>query len=510
MRATMLPRHYANLVTSEESLHEEYARLSNDQVFLSQFTESLVTKLCREFDIVLLISLANKIGWEKLITIIKSLLKTSDIAIYLRAKIIDELFRSLPELKKASDIGSKLREFEEALNLATYQLDDFEKHITGLNKEDADIIFKVCAIKYEVSRFLKKIEKTYAEHKEIANHFHSLVANRNLIIFAKLKLIERFIGDIDSLTYIDGLLSCAQIANRKNRYNFNPTVVNNVSQFNEYLQTIVNFNRSNPNVVIHERFLYVSSHWVCGEIRIEKDEVKLLIIDSVSMGKDRKITFDTPKLIYALNQAFPGKTVYFPAEKRQHDLESCWMYAINDLTHLYSISQLLTIPDLFVYFEKQNSTGIQLPFIKLDSVLSIELETAYITVSLVKLPLSFLTTMQSTILYQSKVKDNVTIPSILSERTPEEIAQPVNKKGQDIRTSIQGIFKKHRHFKTTENLKLIHKTKRIALENVIFVTTHSLSEIHSAMKVLTLSTLSTKLQSAIERDNDNHTKLNND
>lgn len=496
----MLPRHFALSVTSIQTLNEAYDRASEDETILKQFIDNLVNILCRDLEITLLMCLAEKIGWEEMIAAVTNLTKSDDLALYLRSKELLSIFRTIPELKTSPGIALRLRKFEEILNEALYRLDDYVEHVESLSQEDANIFFRIYAIKFKIDTVLQKIRKQFTDHEVVVKHFESLVEGKSLTVFAKTLLLIQYLDDYQPLTYTDGLLSCAQIANRKKRYDFNPTVINNISQFSDYIQAIVDSHRNTPNLTIHERFLYVSAHWVCGEIRVESEgKVQILLSDPVSLGKSDDLSFDTPKLIYALNQAFPGHPVYFPIEKRQYDLESCCIYAIDDLTHFYTISQYIGMRDLFEYFEKQNAKNRELPLIKVDEDSGFELEKTKITFTPVKLPLAFMRTIQSSILTHSKVKQDVIIPSILSTRTPEEIAKPVNKKGQDIRASIHGIFKKNKFLSTTENMQLAKKIKSIRIENALYVATHSLLEIHTAMKKLTLDSLVKKLTDANQK-----------
>lgn len=504
----MISRHFAQNVTSISTLHEAYECASVDTDILAKFIDTLVTRLCREADVTLLLCLAEKTGWEYMIAAVAKLAKSDDIYTYRRGKQMLDLFDSMPELKTHPDIVKKLQQFDEIFNESVYRLDDYDKHVTSLSKDDATIIFDVYAKKFNVSGQLKKLCAQFGDHKEIENHYNALIENKNLSLFAKFCLLERYFEGYQPFSYADGLISCAQIANRKKHYAFTPTVINCVSQFSTYLQTILRFHQDNPTATIHDRFLYISSHWVCGEIRITPDKkIRLLLSDPVSLDKSNQLSFDTPKLVYALNQAFPGHPVYFPVEKRQYDLESCCIYAVDDLTRLFTVSQYISTQDLFEYFEKQKATPVELSFIRVDSYLSINLERTNITITPVKLPLSFMTTMQSTRLLESKIKHDVIIPSILSTRTPEELATPVNKKGEVIRTSTHGIFKKNIHLDTTENLKLTKKTKRIYLENVLFITRHSLLEINTAMRSVSIDALAAKLTLANQPTEQIHNRV---
>lgn len=220
---------------------------------------------------------------------------------------------------------------------------------------------------------------------------------------------QQFVNGYGKINYQGGLLSCAQIQERKaisHAYDFNPTVID--AQGNEFVKYLEIIKKSQLKP-LRAKFIIADVHWFAGEIEITQDgRARILIIDS--LGKDS--SFFPTDLMTQFSQVFPQGDIYFSTEKRQHASAGCSVYAIDDITHLYTLEKFIDKPsknyNLFDYLEENitksktlDSSGLQIEY------------------KLCKLPITLLRTKQSTKLFP-----------LFSERSPSEQSLKINKKGE--------------------------------------------------------------------------------
>jgi hypothetical protein len=153
------------------------------------------------------------------------------------------------------------------------------------------------------------------EISRVAENKKNLVAEEKMINPATL--LNQFNDGFGNIKYDGVLLTCAQIQDRKKNYIFNPTVLDESSNifedFTLYLTLL-----KNANGPLRERFILTGNHTVCGDIELEQD-------GSVSV--------------------FFKRTIYISNQVRQSSVAGCYVFALDDLRHLFTVENYLPAID---------------------------------------------------------------------------------------------------------------------------------------------------------------------
>lgn len=148
-------------------------------------------------------------------------------------------------------------------------------------------------------------------------------------------------------------LICAQTRKRK-QYQFTATVLPEY-QVEAYLDLIKNIRGPIEEYVM----IKSSNHWWAVKIKIENNEIKLLLLDSIFEGKLQirhmdflravKIQFSDPQLHYS---------VYLNDRARQHNGYNCSSFTLMDIKDLHKMDRYLPekyAGDIFEYCAKNNT-----------------------------------------------------------------------------------------------------------------------------------------------------------
>jgi len=386
---------------------------------------------------------------------------------------------SLLDDKKIESLAQQSKKFDELIkNMST----EFESFINSLDSETYEFIYNIKSLESNLTYKMKQLFEVLGNDNVLAIEFNKQKEAHNLLLAPKFKLIANFVSGVTALEYADGLLTAAQIAERKNDYDFNVTVIQNTEEFKNYIDEI----KSRPsNVTIHERFILADTHWIAGEILIDNNQTKILLIDSVSYYQrpwGNVTLYDMPEVLSVLAEAFQNKTIYYSAEQRQRDYESCGVYALDDVLHLYTLYMYLQRKNLFEYFAEQQVTAIKI---------NIELKCPGkdpVEVLPVKLPLSLLRT------YQPSQSDPQLegFTTIIKSYSQEEQNQAINKKGDKISLNGLGLFENESGVQ--KNIRLPFLFNKMAKYNFKFIASHTIEEIYQAMKKHTVGAFKERLR----------------
>lgn len=262
-----------------------------------------------------------------------------------------------------------------------------------------------------------------------------------------MELMNQFygFGQNESLIQLSGgLLTCAEIHNRKKgRYDFSPTVLNR-SELEEYLQTL---KKARPP--LRERFVLTGLHWITGDIQIEADgQINVLIIDSLG---NKKICLETSWAMKMIAQCFPTVKLYWSIEQRQHDEVSCSVYALDDVRHLFTIEKYLdkkyATTGLFGYLKDPANRSDLNEEKGRTKIFTFEAIQSY-------LPLPFLRTMQTRKLF-----------GFIGSRSPEEQKTPGEKSGKTVIEAAREDFVEKEEKNVNQRLsrkldKMMHNNAR--------------------------------------------------
>lgn len=497
----MYSRHLAISINTPLALQTAIDSLSDDSMNQSLFIHTFLELNCQRVDIYNILNLASAIGWQPMLDMLAKTSQQQDEKRANEAAQMLEIMNLISTNELRQNIPLKLEAFDDALSLALYEPDQYQTFISSLNEIESSILFEIVAAQTKATEKQRRLKKIYPDQQELIKMFDELIHRQNLTVFPKLQLIERSLDGAHAISYLDALLTCAQTAHRKVKYDFNPTVIHCFSAFPEYINAIQLMMKKQSLSTIRERFILTGTHWISGEIMIEENgTVKALVIDPVSLEKNSVACYETPKVLSLLRKQFPDIQLYYPSEKRQRDYESCCIFALDDVIHLYTIEQYLPTKNLYDYFDQQHATAIAVHPENNDAKDNAKIQTETVTVIPVKLPLSLMRTTQSTILSQPKIKGDNISPSIIGSRPASEQNEPVNKKGQTALMCAQGIFKKNPKTKLTENTRLEKKYEKMIKGNFMFVATHSFEEICQRMHRHTVDALIARSQCTVAQD----------
>lgn len=135
-------------------------------------------------------------------------------------------------------------------------------------------------------------------------------------------------------------VACAGIATQSKSKNFNPTVLSDDHEFQEFL----NYIHKNKDLLRKSRntsfkFLFHDSkisHWLCGAIDISEEKTKILIIDSVGKTYFNRRTSIAP---YLANFAHSNKdtSLIISESQTQRGTDLCAIFALETVRKLYKL-----------------------------------------------------------------------------------------------------------------------------------------------------------------------------
>lgn len=276
------------------------------------------------------------------------------------------------------------------------------------------------------------------------------------------------IGNID---YQAGLMTCSQIQAKK-PYRFKPTILANIDEYKDYISFLYKRNKS-----INAKFIVTGAHWLAGVINInEKKQVNIIIFDSLGSDPDDELYRDvnigildkTVKLLYYARKTFPQANIYFSCDKRQNETSSCQVFAIDDLTHLFTLRH-----NLGKTYRKTGLFGYLADHV--NSLLTLDYNRQKFTVFECALPLSLLRTKQSRQLLQD-----------ISERSLEEQQSLVNKKKQTAYQSAITFFRPDPLGKL-QNTRIDERFRKLTEHNREYLLKTDMSTVKSKMDQFTLA-----------------------
>ncbi len=302
-------------------------------------------------------------------------------------------------------MGASINDPKELINLL--------KHIDTISKENQKIIFDFLFEKYDIKKLLTKmidVFKISDEHKNIINE---MILKSDFRILLILNMVKPFSADFGKIKRGHTLLTCAQIAVRKN-YTFDPVILD-PNELEPYLNALIQHAHEN----LRARFILCGPHWRVGDIEFKNGAISALLIDSIGLDEKNDQYRAKDLLNILATRLTVGDTVpmiYFDPTKRQYSGVGCSAFSTDDLQHLFTLEKYLGC-SLFDYFKNQHS------------VKSIPIDDQT-DVQQVGLPLSLMRTAQSRKL----------ITDIIPSRDLEEVEKPVNKRNQTAGQSVSHFF----------------------------------------------------------------------
>lgn len=343
------------------------------------------------------------------------------------------------------------------------------------------------AINYNDFRFLEFIEKIdQNQFNEIKLSLPKEEQDKlNKILSRKSSLLSQytreFVEGFGNVSYEGGLLTCAQIAeNKKSSYNFNPIILKEVKEFEEFISFIAKNIDYFKNKSL--KFAISGSHWISGMIEFDQEgKMRILLMDSMGheIHEDKEpcivnIGYETSEVIKIIkNNIKSDIKIYCPSEKRQNSMKGCSIFALDDLRRFYTIQENLPkkYSSLFDFYE-QNGTEKQ-------GKLFLDEESELVTLLDCKLPAHFQKTTQS-----SKL--------IKATENNEEFKQLPNRHGKTPLDSIASSFEEIAGRKV--NKKLDSKLEKHAVRNVRFLHDHSDQDTKKMMKAFSFEGFKEKVQ----------------
>jgi hypothetical protein len=287
------------------------------------------------------------------------------------------------------------------------------------------------------------------------------------LIKQQAEQIKEFRHGFGKITFVGGLLTCAQVSARKT-YTFNPTILQEEEEdFKAYLEIL----KKEPGP-LRERFvIYGRFHWMCGDISIDEyGRAQIVFIDS--LGYSLGYAYFSEKF-QEFSNCFPTGVIYFSAEKRQNSARGCSVFALDDVTHLFTLEQYLD--------KKYKSTGL-FGYLA-DHIIKQDAQLSASPVLPCQLPLSLERTKQSSKFFQA-----------ISGREPMEQAQHVNKRGQNAELSA----KEHFNLKNEKliNDRLADKLQKMADHNASYLVNTQPEVISETKRQFTLEGFKNRIESA--------------
>jgi hypothetical protein len=254
--------------------------------------------------------------------------------------------------------------------------------------------------------------------------------------------MAEFSNGFGHITYNGGLFTCAQIKSRK-EYQFNPTILKDRAEFDTYLKLL----KTDTTPPMRERFVISGTHWISGEINIDRDgKASMLIIDS--LGNWEKEDGDD------VSKSFPQCKIYYSSVKRQNAAKGCSVFSLDDARHLFTTDRYLESKydetGLFGYLaessdQKQNATSAS--------------ESKSISIIKAKMPLTLLRTEQS-----AELKERIKARPMLEQE------QAVSKKGMTANEQATRDFRPISSSDSkTINMRITDKLNKFTKNNADFL-----------------------------------------
>lgn len=403
----------------------------------------------------------------------------------LNNKKISALYNVLTNnsIEKLRNIAPIIESFDKSMQDIT-ELDNFINNGSRLPPNEKSVLFELLAARGFKLKQLDHDEyyDFYATQADLKEYFKNdtamlahiekidpMITDKDPEVFLILTMLLPFTKGFGKLQHIHGLLTCAQVATRKNqldddhRYTFNPTVLSEM-ELPRYLQLL---KTKGADAEVRERFCLTGAHWRVGDIGIESGKVNALIVDSI--GLDKEDRYNTARILRRIAKVFPSSQLFLDKVKRQHAPVACHIFALDDLMHLFSVENFLREKNLFSYLSAQENHAEVIPAtFPTDNP---------ITILPAHLPLSMMRTKQSRALKTE----------IIPKRTQEEQQLIINKKGQTAAESVDPSFKMAPSSASEMNQRLDEKLYRMACHNLVYLTSNSLRTIANTMEQHTVS-----------------------
>ena len=297
----------------------------------------IVERLCQEMDLGNLIQCIEKYSKDVVISILEKNSKLTENKESFEIYKMSNNF-SQEKLKYFSNI---IYLFSELLKgLTTTGLNKFTKSMSLLTADEKESLFEFMAVKYRLDNSMKQIENYFKDDNAALYNLNKMIKDKNPKIFLITRMIRPFIYGFGFIGYNDGLLTCAQVAARKNQpgrdsaYTFNPTEIY-PGELKKYLEILKNHS---SNLEVRERFMITGAHWLTCDVQIKNDKINILVIES--FGKDKQ-HHTTHEILAIISEVFPNTPLFFTRVQRQGTEVGCAVFSLDDAIHLFTVENYL-------------------------------------------------------------------------------------------------------------------------------------------------------------------------
>lgn len=336
--------------------------------------------------------------------------------------------------------------------LCSHLIDTEDNHSLRLKRyKNYPTLLELKRICTQSDAVLEKLRDLLKGNKKALDKLNALIkTNDTLEILCLTNQLIKFLDGYSNLTLNDGLLTCAQISDRKD-YTFNPVAIDGYDEFSRFLNLVKNGEK--PNRVT---FFVADAHWISGIIEVnDHGDARMVILDSMGTTKKNDhhlIQASTLSAMENFNEIFPDQPIYFCKNKRQNTERSCAVFSLDDLAHLFTLDRHLQ-ENLFHYFDKQPKKAAKT---KIEG-------TGSLNIHCHDLPLSLLRTTQS----------RTTIDEVLSRTDKTTLSMPVNKYGDTFASQVNEFFKSRSDTEKKQNTRLEYKLENMAAHNAAYLLTHN-------------------------------------
>jgi hypothetical protein len=282
--------------------------------------------------------------------------------------------------------------------------------------------------------------------------------------------MQQFVNGFGKINYEGALLTCAQIAARK-EYAFTPTVLM-APMLEEFFSSL-----KQVKPPFRERFMLVGIHInTCDMIVDEKNHASIFIVDS--LGSDGN--FFLKNIIFPLDTYFPNSSIYITHDERQASAMGCSVFALDDLRHLHTIERYLPT-------EYKTENGL-FDYLKDNSFKDITFENKGHTIHAKECQIPL-------VLERTRQAEN-----LLTEIIPSRVLEnkiPINKRGE---TALESTFKFFHEAKNKKgeskkhNKRLEKQLDKMVTYNAHFIMSNSLEKIKGEMEKFTLAAFKKRIQ----------------
>lgn len=217
------------------------------------------------------------------------------------------------------------------------------------------------------------------------------------------------LGEIDAET---AALMCAALADTKT-YQFSPIIVE-AAELDGFVRLLAEYRHELTNRSVC--FIIAGPHWISGRIDFHTNGCDLCIIDSLG-SESAAIMGSGLQMAELAQRRLAGVRIYVLGEERQHAMQGCSVYAIDDARHLHTIERYLppayAAGGLFAYLGAHSRSVVF---------------NTKVTVQVARTPLPLLRTQQSSRLFNEIQQRGL------------EATIPVNKRGETASQSVKHNF----------------------------------------------------------------------